>query len=243
MTKSGRREFLRRVVVMLTFTAGLIILGTGSYLSGVVLMAASIAIYVYLPVIKVPERALAYGSGQSQTIPDWLGFIVSSLFFAFPVWAAISEPNWGTIHPSSVLLWPMAVITSSFWIIGALYASYWILIEKHKLVISSAFSRHDVRFDNIKKVRHYSRGLPKWLNLLAPLMIMKGQFSGAGSLLLMQKRTGMELVLNDGRSISIADSAYEQEIIKILQALGAHNVKLAAYYARRLEKLEGTKNE
>ena len=200
------------------------------------LLVGSVLVYIYLPAVPVPVKALVYNAGMSQTGPDWIGFVLSSLAFVAPIWFAISEPNWGTIHPSSMLLWPMALATSSFWIIGALYSSYWIEIKPRKLIISSTFSVNEVPFKTIKRAKSYRRGLPKWLYLLMPLMLMKGQTAGAGSLLLTQKRTGIELVLKSGKSVSIADSGFEEEIIQILQALDKHGVKLAATFKRRLQK-------
>ena len=236
MTSSGLREFIRRILVMVILIVALTTIGYGRYLPGALLLAAALAIYIYLPAVTPPAGALRYDAGKSQVGPDWLGFVLSSLFFAFPVWAAISEPNWGTIHPSSVVLWPMALLFSSFWIIGALHASYWIRIEPHGLKISSAFSLRSVSFDTIKAVRRYRRGLPKWLYLLTPFMMAKGQYGGAGALLLARDRTGMELVLKDGKTLSIADSGYDEEIVEILQALDRNKVKLAAAYRKILSR-------
>ncbi len=228
---------------MAVLIVALTMIGYDRYVLGALLFAGSLAIYIYLPAVRVPAGALQYDAGQSQVAPDWIGFILSSLFFAWPIWATISEPRWGAIHPSSVVLWPMALICSSFWIIGALHASYWILIKPDKLVISSAFSRRDVPFDTIKAVRRYRRGLPKWLYLLAPFMISKGQYGGAGALLLARDRTGMELVLKDGRKLSIADSGYDEEIVEILRSLDRNGVKLAARYAKYLNRHTETKSK
>ncbi len=208
----------------------------GDYLLALVLLVASVLIYVYLPAVAAPMQALRYDAGKSQIGPDWLGFILSGLSIAFPIWAAIDEPGWGTIHPSAVMLWPMALILCSFWVIGALHAAYWIIIEPEVLVISSAFSRREVPFSTVKSVRRYRRGLPKWISFLVPLMIASGKTTAAGSVLLARDRTGMELELKDKRRISIADSGYDEEIIEILKALDRHNVKLAAAFRTLLKK-------
>lgn len=235
MTPAGRREFSRRMAVMWLLVTGLIQLGHDDYFLATALLAGSVAVYIYIPAVPAPVKAMMYDTGSSQAGPDWIGFVLSSLAFAFPVWAAISESHWGAIHPSAVLLWPMGLITSSFWIIGALYASYWIEIKRRKLVISSAFSMHQVPFKEIRRVKTYRRGLPKWLYLLTPLMIMKGQYGGAGSVLLARKRTGIELELKSGKSVSVSDSAYHEEIILILEALERNGVKLTAALHKRLK--------
>lgn len=240
MTKSGRREFFRRLLVMGVLTVGLVTFGYTTYFIGIGFIAGSIALYIYLPAVPIPKDALVYDTVGSQTVPDWLGFILSSLFFAGPVWAALSEPNWGTIHPSSMLLWPMALLSTSLWIIGALHASYWILITPKKLVVSSAFSKQEISFNSVQKARPYRRGLPGWLYFLMPLMVLKGQFGGAGSLLLAQDRTGIELIMKDGKSNYISDSGYGEEIMFILQTLDQHGVELAARYKKRLQKMEPT---
>lgn len=236
MTKSGRREFLRRIIVMVLLVSGLSAIGFSNYLFSTVLIASAVSFYMYLPAVSHPRNVLLYDAGSSQTVPDWLGFIVSSLFFAGPIWASIAEPNWGTVHPSSVLLWPMALISSSIWIIGALNASYWIVIKPKTFSISTAFGKQKLSFDTIHKARPYRKGLPQWLYFLLPLMILKGQFSGGGALLLAQDRTGMELILKNGKSIAISDSDFDVAIIKILQALDQHHVKLAATYQKRLKR-------
>lgn len=218
---------------------GLSRIGYGNYIYAALLIAAAIAVYRYLPSIHAPKNALRYDKGASQTGPDWIGFVLCSLFLVVPVWAALSEPVWGTIHPMSVVLWPMAIACSAFWIIGAIYSSYWILIIKDGLVISSAFSERTIPFSAIEKAKRYRRDLPSWLYLLAPFMVAKGQYSGAGALLLARDRTGMELVLTDGRTVGIASSGYDDEILEILQVLDSHGVKLAAPYKKRLTKLQG----
>ena len=238
MTKAGRREFLRRILVMCLLIAGWVQLGNDNIIVAVGLMVSSVLAYIYLPAFPVPKGALVYGRGQSQTGPDWLGFILSSLFFVFPVWAAISEPNWGTFHPSSIMLWPMALIFSSFWIIGALYASYWIEIKPSKLLISSAWSRQNISYSNIKRVRRFRRTIiPKWMKILLPFMLMKGQYGGAGALLLARNTTGMELVLKNGHSVLIPDAGFEAESLQILSALDKHGVKLATTYQKRLDRI------
>lgn len=243
MTRWGQREFLRRIIVMALLIAGLTMIGHGRYIAGAAIIALSVLVYFALPPVEIPEGALRYAAGKTQVAPDWIGFVLTSVFVTVPIWAAISEPNWGPIHPSSVVLWPMALVVSSFWIIGALYASYWILVGRNGLVISSAFRQREVAFDAVKSVRRYRRGLPKWLVLFAPLMISKGQYGGAGALLLARDRTGMELVLKDGRRIPIADSGYDAEIIQILRPLAQRGVALAAPYRKALETYDEASNE
>lgn len=236
MTKSGRREFFRRFSVMIIMVMAFVQTLQGQFLPAVALFVAAILFYVYLPTVAAPKHALRYDAGKSQIGPDWLGFMLSGLAIAFPISAAIDEPLWGTIHPSAVMLWPMALILCSFWVTGALHAAYWILIEPKALVISSAFSRREVPYSTIKSVRRYRRGLPKLISFMVPVMLASGQASGAGAVMLARDRTGMELVLKDKRRISIADGGYDEEIIEILQALDRHKVKLAAAFRTLLRK-------
>lgn len=236
MTNAGRREFFRRISVLVLLVFGLSQIGYGKYFYTALLIAAAITLYRYLPTVPKPKNALVYDKGASQTGPDWIGFVLTSLFFVAPIWAAISEPVWGTIHPMSVVLWPMAIACSTFWIIGALYSSYWVLLKPNGLIISSAFSERTIPFDTIRKVKRYRRGLPSWLYLFAPFMIARGHYGGAGALLLARDRTGMELILKDGRNAGIASSGFDDEILEIIQALDRHGVKLAAVYKNRLKK-------
>jgi hypothetical protein len=141
VTHAGRTEFFRRISVLGLLIFGLTQIGYGGYLYAAFLIIAAIAVYRFLPKVPAPNNAFRYNSGVSQVGPDWIGFVLTSLFVVAPLWAAISEPIWGTIHPMSVLLWPMAVACSAFWVIGALYSSYWIVIQPKTLVISSAFSQ------------------------------------------------------------------------------------------------------
>ncbi|PLW75340.1 hypothetical protein [Cohaesibacter celericrescens] len=239
MTRAGRTEFFRRVSVLGLLILGLIQIGYDHYLYAILWIGVAICLYRYLPVVPAPQIALRYDKGASQTGPDWIGFVLSSFFVVAPIWAAIAEPNWGTIHPMSVVLWPMAVACSAFWIIGALYSSYWIVIRPDELVISSAFSCHAIPYKAMNKVKRYRRGVPSWLYLLAPFMMASGQYAGAGALLLARDRTGMEILLKDGRHVSIAGAGYDEEIIKILQVLDSKGVKLAAFFKKRLIKMDG----
>jgi len=222
----GMSEFIRRVIVALLVGLGFAMAGAWPWTAVAALAVLAIATYVFFPRPKPPPGALRYDTGPSQTGPDWLGFVLSGLFFAIPVWAARAEPFFGAIHPSAVLTWPLALLSVAFWLIGAVYAAYWIVIDESGLVVRSAFAERRAAFGDIRRVTPYRKSLPRWLVALSPLLVARGQFGAAGALMMARPRRGIVIERDNGESIAIASDSFDKPMKEILAALAAHGIAL-----------------
>ena len=212
---------MTNVLVVLAFAQ----IGDWPWIAILATGALAILVYVRFPREPRPENALSYDVAASQTVPDWMGFILSGLFIALPIWGARAEPVWGAIHPSAFVVWPMAVFSTAFWLIGAVYAPHWIRIEAKGLRIHSAFANRSIAYSDIRRVRPYKRNLPQWLLALAPVFAAAGQFSLAGALMLSRPRRGMTLELTDGRRIAIASDGFAEGYQQIREVLADHGVQ------------------
>lgn len=222
----GMWEVFRRVIVALIVGFALAMAGAWQWAVVAALAALAIATYIYFPRPKPPPGALRYDTGPSQTGPDWLGFALSGLFFAIPVWAARAEPFFGAIHPSAVLTWPLALLSIAFWLIGAVYAAYWIVIDEAGLLVHSAFAERRVAFAHIRRVSPYRKSLPRWLVALSPMLVARGHFGAAGALMVARPRRGIVIEHDGGDSIAIASDSFDKPMKKIMAALAAHGIVL-----------------
>jgi hypothetical protein len=222
----GMSELSRRAIVALIVGLGFAMAGAWPWTAVVGLAILAVVIYIVFPRPKPPPGALRYSTGPSQTGPDWLGFVLSGLFFAIPVWAARSEPFFGAIHPSALLTWPLALLSIAFWLIGAVYAAYWIVIEADGLRVRAAFTDRRVAFRDIRRVTPYRKSLPRWLMALSPLLVGRGQYGAAGALMLARPRRGIVIEAADGGRIAIASDSFETQMKKIMAALAAQEIAL-----------------
>lgn len=177
MTRMGRREFFRRLAVLVLLVSGSGVAGHERSVMAAGLIVIPVFAYVALPPIAAPEGALRYDAGRTQIEPD-------------------------------------------------------------RSVISSAFRERSIAFDTIRSVRRYRHGLPNWLYLFVPFMLAKGQYGGAGAMLLAREGTGMELVLKGSRKVRLADSGYDDEIVQILRPISERAASFAVPCGRYLTQTE-----
>ena len=225
MAWPGRNEFLRRLITNVLVVLAFAQIGDWPWLAIIATWALAVFVYVRFPSLPRPEGTLCYDAASSQTIPDWMGFILSGFFIGLPIWGARAEPLWGPIHPSAMMVWPMAVFSTAFWLVGAVYAPHWIKIEPKGLRIHSFFADRSIAFSDIQRVRSYKRNLPQWLLALAPVFAAAGKFSLAGALMLSRPRRGMTLELTDGKHVAIASDGFADGYHEIREVLASHGVR------------------
>ncbi|MDF0599362.1 hypothetical protein P1J78_01325 [Psychromarinibacter sp. C21-152] len=223
-TASGISEFARRLATALLTICAFAAAGRASWPVVALLQAAAVAAYALIPHRPRPPGAFTYDRMTSQVVPDWLGFVLSALFAAIPVWAARAEPGWGAVHPSAALLWPMAALCSAFWLIGAVYAAWWLRIDDHGLTVHSARAERRVVFADIRAATRGQKALPRWMIALAPALVGAGRFGAAGALLLARPRNGLTLHLADGTRLTIAEDALGAGLRALHKALASHGI-------------------
>ena len=170
MTKAGAREYLRRSVSLVLLTLGLIGFAYWGQVTAVLLIAAAVLFYYFLPQILRPPKALIYERMPAVVVPDLLGFALTAFFIVLPFWARAADngdmyEGFLLVHPAAVLTWPMALISIFILVVAANYASYSVVIETSGLTVSSAKGGNVLPFEQIIEVTPYHRGLPKWIQI------------------------------------------------------------------------------
>lgn len=220
------------MLALILLCIGLAVLPVAGAWTSSAFLVAALAVYLVVPRAARPASALTYDLVPAVYGPDVVGFLLTGVFFALPFWARMGEPYlWGDfgvlVHPSALLVWPLALIAATIFWFSAQYASFWLVIEDEGLRINRLGSARFVAFSSIVEVRPMRRGLPKWFRWLTPLLIAAGKFGAAGALLLARDTTGMTLVLDDGSEISIPQEAFEKHMRRVLSALRKKGVVFA----------------
>lgn len=230
---SGSRfaEILRRIVPLASLVLLYVALALGDYLWAGIATAAAILSYILPPRVKPPEGAYSYERIPAVIGPDILGFFLTSFFIGLPLVArAIEGGHWGDlveeIHPSAVLVWPMALISVIILVIAYRNANFWLKIEEDGLRVRRSSGERFAAYSAIRQVDLHRRGLPRWIKALTPFLILSGKYGAAGSIMLARDETGIRLDMRDGTSITIAADALEKAFPKILAALKAHRVEM-----------------
>ena len=199
-----------------------------------VFLIAALAVYLAIPRAARPASALTYDPVPAVYGPDAVGFLLTSVFFALPFWARMGEPYlWGDfgvlVHPSALLVWPLALIAAAILWFSAQYASFWLVIEDEGLRIGRLGAVRIVPFSSIAEVKPMRRGLPKWVRWLTPALVVAGKFGAAGAVLLARDTTGIALVLDDGTEISIPQEAFEKHARRVISVLRKKGVEFAQH--------------
>ena len=219
-------------LILLCF--GLAVLPVAGMWTSSAFLIAALAVYLAIPRAARPVSALTYDPVPAVYGPDAVGFLLTSVFFALPFWARIGESylwdDFGLlVHPSALLVWPLALIAVAILWFSAQYASFWLVIEDGDLRISRFGSVRVVPFSSIAEVRPMRRGLPKWFCWLTPVLIAAGKFGAAGALVLARDSTGFTLALDDGTEISISQEAFEKHARRVLSVLRKKGVEFAQH--------------
>ena len=217
-------------LILLCF--GLAVLPVAGMWKASAFLIGALAVYLAIPRAARPASALTYDLLPAVFGPDLVGFLLTGVFFALPFWARMGEPYlWGDfgvlVHPSALLVWPLALIAVAILWFSAQYASFWLVIEDGGLRIGRLGTVRIVAFSSIVEVRPMRRGLPKWFRWLTPLLIAAGKFGVAGAVLLARDTTGITLVLDDRSEISIPQEAFEKHMRRVLSALRKNGVVFA----------------
>lgn len=230
MTRAGNLEYVRRAGTLVLCVAGFMCLQRPA-LAGM-FFPAGLALYLFLPSARLPQRALVHDWLPAVVIPDVLGFALASLFFAMPVWFAWGDGSLvGGIHPMAVLTWPLACGSSVILVVAANHASAWLRIDDDGLLLASARHIQHIPYGAIVTVEPWSRGLPAWMRALAPWLAATGHYTAAGAISLARNRKGVRLRLANGCSAVIERDGFERPYRQALAALAAHGVPFNAVAA------------
>jgi hypothetical protein len=231
MTTFVPREILRRMLVLFLSTLSLIAIAWWSWMAAAALLVAAIAVYGILPRIEAPAGAMTFERIPAVYGPDFLGFFMTSVFIALPFWARAGDGElWAGmgpfVHPSALLVWPLAAISSSILYFSARYAAFWARIDKEGITVHTLWDHKFIRFDSIECVGPYRQGLPKFMRWLTPFLILGGRYGAAGAILLARDSTGVSLQIRNGNSVVLLSDAFEHHLKKILAAFRTRGVPI-----------------
>lgn len=230
MRRAAMVEAARRMVTLLLTTTGGILGFRYGAMAAAIILAIALAVYVLIPREVPPAGALLAERMPAIVGPDILGFMLGSIFLGMPFAAAVFQGDpLGTIHPSAVLVWPMAVFAFMVLAVATRFASYWVVIERDGLRIADVKGERQIAFAAIEQVEPYRQGLPKVLRWLTPLLVLTGRFTQAGAILLARDTTGIRLVVKGpAQSVVIVEEGFQAPFKRIVGVLKTHGVAFAA---------------
>jgi hypothetical protein len=220
-------EVLRRGVALALFiaaaTAGLGY-GRGDLaLAGVVLAGLA---YLVPPRPRAPEGAVHHERMPTVHMPDFLGFMLATTFFALPLVVSAQE-RWLEGPWSLYLLTglPGLMTLVIFWI-AIRHQCLWLRVTGHDLTIADLGGIVTLPYAEIAEVEAETKPPPRWLK---PLLILFGGWRGLGIALLTAERPSHALIVvrRDGRRLRIPADAFT-DMRRVLAALDHGGVRLDA---------------
>ena len=211
---------LRRVVAALLFMAAAISIGLTPPLWVGALAVTGGLFYGMWPKPETKTGDLMMRRGPAVLGPDVLGFSLTALFAALPIWIGRGDATPG-LHGSAGMIWIMAAGSAVLLIVGASASCFRLRLGSDGLTLIRLRGESEFRWPDIIGWKRWRWGLPVALRKLA-LFLPPGP---AGSILLARDSTGLELHLSDGRIFRLPHEGFEHGEAQVLQALKAHGVR------------------
>jgi hypothetical protein len=194
--------------------------------------------YVLLPWRKHPAEAVYYSLVQAVILPDLVGCMLASAFFAVPLWvipATASRPDllafgdgWGFL---TIIFWAftLGALLLPGW--STWYATYELLILDDRLVLSSLRGKEDYRFSEMASVTLAEKRPPQGFVVLGALATLVAWRALAPTLYLAsQREQGIEIICQGGRRLRIWDRGLVglERLFQALERAGVRMTKEAA---------------
>ncbi|MBU1176255.1 MAG: hypothetical protein KKH72_12695 [Alphaproteobacteria bacterium] len=218
-------EVLRRLVALALFMAAATLgFGYGQTLVAIAAVAAAILVYWLVPRPAVPQGAVHHERMPTVTMPDLLGFMLATTFFALPLIVAAHDPWIGGPWALYLLTGLPGLIAMIIFWIAIRHQCLWLKVTGHDLTIADMRRIEILAFDRIAEVVAETKPPPRWLS---PLLILFGGWRGLGIALLTGQRPSHSLVirLKDGTSRRVPADAFPDQR-QIVAALAHGGVAL-----------------
>lgn len=220
-------ELLRRGAALVLFiaaaTAGLGYGRADLALAGVVL---ALLAYAVPPRPRVPDGAVHHERMPTVYMPDLLGFMLATTFFALPLIVSAQEPwlggPWGLLLFTGI---PGLITLLIFWI-AIRHQCLWLRVTGHDLTIADLGRIVTLPFGEIAEVTVETKQPPGWLK---PLLVLFGGLRGLGIALLTAERPSHALIVvrRDNKRLRIPADAFP-DLRQILAAFERGGVRLDA---------------
>ncbi len=158
--------------------------------------------------------------GPAVIGPDVLGFALTALFAALPIWIGRGTATPG-LHGSAGMIWIMAALSTSLLIVGASGSCFRLRLEGRGLTLIRLQGTTILNWSDLIGWRRGRRGLPSVLRKLVPILPP----TPAGAILIARDSTGIELLVSDGRRVRIPHDGFEQGEAQLLKAMASSGVR------------------
>ncbi|PTV93388.1 hypothetical protein C8J27_1173 [Rhodobacter aestuarii] len=197
----GLRGIGRRAAVLAVLLGAMI--GAGVWPLPVALAGGAAAIALYALTRDRHPATFHYARSAAVIGPDWLGFVWVAALAALPLWAQEGEAG---LHPSAVLLWPMAAAGLAFPFIGWSAESFGLSLSDGQITLRHRLWHRRFAQAEIVSVSPWRSDLPRWMRALAPLLAPASPGT-AGALMLARARQGLRVELRGGERLVIETDA------------------------------------
>lgn len=211
MRVTGLVELLRRAAALALFviaaTQGFADLRAPHWGAAAGWALAALAVYILVPRPAVPAGALRFETMPAIVMPDMLGFLLGTTFFALPLVVmaseeALREGLWILV----AVMWLLGSAALAIHVIAARNAVSWIVLRDDGFTVATLWAVSDFAFADIARVVPVARRLPRWVGTA---LFLFGGIRGAGVALLHADRVAhaIDIVGKDGTRLRFAADA------------------------------------
>lgn len=228
MRREGVIEILRRAATLLLLVVAVTrifaVTRAASWLSGLPWIGLAVAVYLLVPRPAVPEGALHHERLPSTVMPDLIGFLLGTTFFAMPLVIINTEAWLEGVWWIPLMFWLPGLFALAIFYMAASYACSWILLRRDGMTIASLWAIVDLPFADIQKVNPIARRLPRWIGWA---LVLFGGLQGAGVALLHAGRVAhyLDFERKSGPPLRFAVDAFP-DIRRVVAALRRARVPL-----------------
>ena len=146
-------EILRRIGPLILFIAAAVLgLGYGQSLIALACVIAGLALYIFLPLPRLPTDTVHHQRLPAVIVPDLLGFMLGTVFFALPLVVAAQEP-WRNGPWELFLLTGVPALVSLLILLVALrHQCQWLRPTGHDLTFADFGRTETIDFHDIASI-------------------------------------------------------------------------------------------
>ncbi len=226
MTARGMILICLRLFVFVIWMSGLLLWPEEGPVVGGAACVLAVVAYTFLPRPRRPEGAMIYNRASAVVIADWMGIVLGSLMLALPVWAAPEMSDSAGVHPMAWLVWPMGLGFLSFSVIAWYYDCFTLEITAQGLRIETAWRHDSIAWADIERVGPWRRDVPRWMRRLVPMLVMTGNPTQAGAILMARDSKGMSIERKGAAPFVISVGGFEENAKRLLAEFMRRDVEI-----------------
>lgn len=201
---------------------------------GLALLAAAFLIYFFFPRVQLPENSLTYSRRASVVLPDMLGLLGGSFFFALPILIlaenAPGQYPWaenGGWHLLTYTMWLMGFLFLLLAVIGFFYSTLYLTLSHEALAVNKGLRKTTYVWEDMANCTQYKSSRGRIIGLLLTLFANNPGMIGQGLLVASNIEHGVEIHMKNTKKITIMGNAFPG-FIHVIEALRKHQIKGAS---------------